>query len=355
MYAPLDEETVAIRDLVRDFAKRDVAPAAAGWDAADALPDAPVRALGELGILAVALSEDAGGSGLGPLELAVVCEELGAASGVLGHRVAGLAGSLALFAEVAPEHPVLASSAAGQTRLAGCRAHHLVGSGGGRWSGEVNPARRATTADRLLAIVRRSEGGEQLVLLDPTKGRVRRERRSAPLGLRGIDLGVLGFADARAESLGPVPLGAASRARALTRVGVAGVALGIARAAVAEGASYANARVQFGRPIADFQAISFKLADIATELDAARLLVHDAARAIESDADTAAAGARALLLAIGAAERAADEALQIHGGYGYTRDFPIERLWRDARALSALEGPPEALALEVSRAALGGA
>ncbi|TNF24347.1 MAG: acyl-CoA dehydrogenase, partial [Deltaproteobacteria bacterium] len=134
----------------------------------------------------------------------------------------------------------------------------------------------------------------------------------------------------------------------------AGVALGLGRAAVAEGASYAGTRTQFGRPIADFQAISFKLADIATEVDAARLLVHDAARALAADPDDVSVAARALLLANDAAKRAADEALQIHGGYGYTRDFPVERLWRDARALSALEGPPETLALEVAQAALGG-
>ncbi|PKN53842.1 MAG: acyl-CoA dehydrogenase, partial [Deltaproteobacteria bacterium HGW-Deltaproteobacteria-14] len=126
-------------------------------------------------------------------------------------------------------------------------------------------------------------------------------------------------------------------------------------AAVIEGATYATTRTQFGRPIADFQAISFKLADIATEVDAARLVVHDAAGALAATPERGEQAAGALLLAVTAAARAADEALQIHGGYGYTRDFPVERLWRDARALSALEGPPEALALAVARAALGGA
>ncbi|TNF29292.1 MAG: hypothetical protein EP329_16215, partial [Deltaproteobacteria bacterium] len=213
MYQQLDEDAVAIRDLVRDFARREVAPAAAGWDAAEAVPEEPMRALGELGILGVALAEEAGGTGLGPLELAVVCEELGAASGVLGHRVAGLAGTLRLFAEVAPANPVLAGAVAGTTPLVGGPAFGLVGTSGNRWSGEIAPAYRAMTSDRVLALVHGGAAGDQVVLFDlskaVSKGRVRREKRDGVLGLRGVDLGVLGLAEVRALALGAAPAGAA--------------------------------------------------------------------------------------------------------------------------------------------------
>ncbi|PKN57576.1 MAG: hypothetical protein CVU56_10360, partial [Deltaproteobacteria bacterium HGW-Deltaproteobacteria-14] len=229
MALALTEDAVAIRDLVRDFAKREVAPAAAGWDAADALPDAPVRALGDLGVLSLALAEDAGGAGLGPMELALVCEELGAASAVLGHYVATLAGRLAVFAAVAPVHPDLAAAAGGTLRLAAEAAPPLARGTDGRLAGRVDPMRLATTAERALFTL---SGGERLVLVDATAPGVTREGRGGPLGLRGADLGALRLAGVAAEELGALPAGAGVRAVALTRIGLAAVAVGIGRAAV---------------------------------------------------------------------------------------------------------------------------
>ena len=356
MYAPLSTDTLAVRDLARDFAKQDVGPAAAAWDADAALPARPVEALGALGVLGLAVPEAAGGAGLGALELVVVAEELAAKSGVLAHHVAVLAGQLALWSDAAPAHPDLARALAGSLRVGGGLqgAPALTLDASGRVHGVLDPVLGAQRAERALVNAIGADGVPRVVLCDPSAPGVTRTARSGELGLRGVDLGRWVFDGAAVEDLGPLRLRAAARASALERLALAGVALGLGRAALDDAARYAAERKQFGQAIAEFQAVSFKLADCATELDAARLLAHASAQAPSADADEdPELGAQlSLVLALKAAARATDEALQIHGGYGYTRDFPVERYWRDARALGALAGPVDALALDAGAALL---
>ena len=137
------------------------------------------------------------------------------------------------------------------------------------------------------------------------------------------------------------------------RIGIAAQAVGIAQAALDAGLAYAKERRQFGKPIAEYQAIQWKLADMATEIDAARLLVRQAALLKDADRDYTRQASQAKLFASELATRAAGHAIQIHGGYGYIRDFGVERLYRDAKATELYEGTSEIQRLVIARQLLG--
>jgi alkylation response protein AidB-like acyl-CoA dehydrogenase len=313
----LDEDHVMLRDMAREFAARGVSDDSAARDHDGRFDPALRAAAAELGLFGVCVPESQGGAGMDPLALSVALEEIASAD-------AGLAMVLATHARVCA---LLAER--GDERLPALAAGDQIGAwveGNGR--GVVG----AAVADVLVVV---TEAGPTLHAAGDLEITPRPDR----LGLRSG-----ACADVSLPGGAPVSSGAH---RALYDAAVAAVAVGVARAALDAGATYATERKQFGKPIATFQAIQWKIADSATDLEAARLLAWRAATA--GDAATA---AMARAFAAEAAVTVADHAVQTHGGYGYTREYPVERLLRDARAITVADGPPRALKQRVAEAQL---
>lgn len=319
----LGEEHRAIRDTVRDLATRAVAPGARERDERARPAAGLLRELAELGLLGVTIAEEHGGAGLDALALAVVVEELARADGALAATVAVHDGVVA--ASIAARGDA-ATAARWLPALA--TAEHV----GGLWLGD------APGAGRILG-----GGVATTVALGPTAGGEsvgvfeRPDTQPAParLGLRAATASCARLGDATDE------LSGLDLARG--RLALAALALGLGEAALAAAIEHARQREQFRRPIASFQAIQFMIADARTQLDASRALVTRAALSGRSDH-----AAAAKLLACRGAVGVCDRSLQIHGGYGYTRELPIERMLRDARTTQELLGGRDALRAEVA-------
>lgn len=307
----LSDDEVALRHLAREFAQRSLAPEAGHFDAAGAVPAALLKRLRGLGLTAVCAPEDAGGAGLSLRALAVVCEALGAASAsaatLIGHQAGPAVAALHALDEAGAK--VLAQAAEG-TPVA------WLGQGAETFDAVVGAAEA-----KALVGLQATDEGLAVVVFTPD------QVRCTPLNPTPLALRAAGLCQVKVEGK-PSILLAISQTQAAAildaaRVVDAAVALGVGTAALDEAVRYALDRKQFGQAIAEFQAVQWMLADSATELDAARLLLWGAA------AGDGPVGP-ALRLASEAALRTADRALQIHGGYGYTREYPVERLFRDA-------------------------
>lgn len=356
----LGEEERLLRETVRGLGQQTIGPHAGAWDEVRALPEALLGELGALGLLGLEVAEDEGGAGLGAVAASVLCEELAAVDGglaqlVVAHNHLGLAhvsqglqgpvraselaalvGGERLVAWALPEHVWMPEheGALGVT----ARPHKNGGNGPGAdaWvlDGSVAHVLGAGVAGRLV-IVADSDDGPTAWLCDPKAQGVTRE------SVRTLGARAAGTAHVRLEGV-VVPSthrlaepGSARRDVAALRprahLGMAAVACGLARGALTTATAYAQEREQFGKPIARYQAIQWKLADMGTTLDAAWLLTMQAAWRCDTGRPYATAAARARLYAATVATRACSEALQIHGGYGYTREYPVERALRDAR------------------------
>ncbi len=292
----LPEEHALLRQMVRDFVAAEVAPVAGAWE--DGLPDAATDAVAALGLLGVLVPEAQGGAGMDPLAYAIAVEELAAGDGGLALLVALHAGPCV-------------------TQLAGREVVSELASGArlGAWGDDLVPARA------------------ELVC-------------GATLGAAGAPVSTYGMRSARlAPKVPGEALPECPEAAQMAALGVAAVAVGLSRAATEHGARYALDRKQFGTPIAEFQASQWKIADAATAVSAARLLVHRAAAQPQTVS-------MALAFAADAARIATDAAIQLHGGYGYTREYPVERFWRDAKYCQVAVGGRRAHRLAVAGRAL---
>lgn len=356
-----------IRDAARDFARDRIAPAAARYDEAETFPSDAVCGLASLGFMGVCLPEEVGGSGLDFVSLAVAIEEIARASAglalivsvsntlvaqtILDHGSAehrgGVLGRLARGESIGAF--ALAEPSAGSDLLALATTARPDGQGwvleGAKWFvtngpaadvflvfGQTDPGRGESSLSCFL--VGRDAPGVSIGPIEKKLG-----LRSAPscaLGLSGCRVGPDALVGARGEGYG-----IATRALGRARIGVAAQAVGIAQASLDAGVRYARQRRQFGRPIGQFQAIQWKLADMKTEVDAARLLTYRAASLLDRGADASMAGAQAKLFATRTAVRAAIETVQIHGGSGYMKDYPVERYMRDAKVTEVDAGTSE--------------
>ena len=363
----LTETQQLIRETARDFARQEVAPGAAERDETHRFPAEIVRQLAALGFMGVAIPEELGGSGLDPLCYVLAMEEISRACAGTG-VIMSVNNSLVcdpLHAFGTPEQHERWLRPLARGELLGCFGLSEPGTG----SDAVN---LKTTAKQV-------DGG---YLLDGTKNFITnapeadlalifavtdREKRHkgvscflVPMKTPGVSLGShdkkVGIRCSHSspiileEVLLPVEAmlgrpGDGFRIAMTTldggRIGIASQALGIAGAALAAAASYAQERTAFGKPIAELQAIQFMLADMATELDAARLLTYRAAWLKGAGKRYGKEAAMAKLFASEAASRIASKAIQIHGGYGYVSDYPAERFWRDARITEIYEGTSE--------------
>ncbi|MTZ14727.1 acyl-CoA dehydrogenase [Pseudomonas sp. JL972] len=371
----LSEDQRMIRDMARDFARREIAPHAQAWEKAGWIDDALVAQMGELGLLGMVVPEQWGGSYIDYVAYALAVEEISAGDGATGalmsiHNSVGC-GPLLNYGSQAQKDEWLAELASGRAigcfaltePQAGSEAHNLRTRAelvDGHWvlNGSkqfCSNARRAKLA--IVFAVTDPELGKKglsafLVPTDTPGFAV--ERSEHKMGIRASDTCAVSLSDCRIPQenlLGERGKGLAIALSNLEggRIGIAAQALGIARAAFEAALLYARERVQFGKPIAEHQSIANMLADMQTQLNAARLLILHAARLKSAGLPCLSEASQAKLFASEMAEKVCSQAVQIHGGYGYLEDYPVERYYRDARITQIYEGSSEIQRLLIAR------
>jgi alkylation response protein AidB-like acyl-CoA dehydrogenase len=373
-------EQIQLRKAVREFAEAEIRPHVMEWDEAQTFPLETIRKLGELGYMGSIFPEELGGAGLGYVEYSIIIEELSRVDGSVGIIVAAhtslcsnhifKAGSQDQKKRYLPKlatgewigcwsltEPEAGSDAAG-TRTKATRD-------GECWI--MNGAKTFTTnahyADVCVAMAVTDRGAAQhgisaFILEKGTPG-FRAGKKENKLGLRASATGEVIFNDCRlAESqlLGRRGEGFVDSLRVLDggRISIAALSIGMAQGAYDAALTHAKVRKQFGRPISEFQAIQHKLVDMATELDAARLLNYRAATKLDRGERVTRESAMAKLFASEAAVRIANEAVQIHGGYGFIKDYPVEKFYRDVKLCTIGEGTSEIQRLVIARQLLKG-
>jgi butyryl-CoA dehydrogenase len=364
----LTEEQRMIRDTARDFAAREIAPKASEIDKGSRWPEEIVKRLAELGFLGMAIPEEYGGGGLDTLSYAIAMEEISAAcasSGVIMSVNNSLfCDPLYKFGSDAQKKEILAPVARGEKLgcfgltepMSGSDAQTMITTAekdGDSWviNGAKNWITNGPHADYILlfAVTEKAPSGKvkhtAFVIPAGTPG-FTKNARDHKLGIHGAHSCTVFFENCRVPASAVVGnVGEGFKVAMATldggRIGIASQALGIARAALEAATAYSKDRKSFGVPISQHQAIQFMLADMATELDAARLLTWRAATMKDQGVRHSSESAQAKLYASEAATRIAHKALQIHGGYGYSTEFPAERHYRDARITEIYEGTSE--------------
>jgi alkylation response protein AidB-like acyl-CoA dehydrogenase len=368
-FAELTDDQREIRDLTRRFADERIAPHAAEWDRTHTFPRELFAELGELGLMGVCIPEEHGGAGADFLSYALVLEELSRADAGVGVTVAvhTSAGTLPLLEHATPEQveALVPPLAAGEELAAFALTEAGSGSDAsamrtrahdGRISGAKQWITNGSHASTFLVFAKEDDRISGFVVRAGAEGfAVTREEEK--LGLNSSSTADIAFEDTPAEHLGEPGGGMRVALRTLDggRIGIAAQAVGIAQAALDMATNYAKERTAFGGPIARLGVIQAKLADMQTEVEAARALTWRAARLKQAGKPHGVEGAQAKLFASGVARRQTGEAIQILGGYGYTKDFPAERYYRDAKVTEIYEGTSEIQRLVIARALLGDA
>jgi alkylation response protein AidB-like acyl-CoA dehydrogenase len=365
----LTDEQRAIRDLARRFADERIAPHAAAWDREHRFPRELFAELGGLGLMGVCVPESLGGAGADFLSYVLVIEEIARADAGAGLTLAvhTSAGTLPILAYGTPEQQarLVPPLAAGEELAAFALTEAGAGSDAaairtaardGRISGTKQWVTNGSFASTFVVFARAEEGVTAHVVRGDAPG-LRVAREAEKMGLNSSSTADVVFEDTPAEVLGEPGLGMRVALSTLDtgRIGIAAQAVGIAQAALDLAAGYAAERQAFGVPIARFQAVQHKLADMQTEIEAARALVWRAARLREAGRPHAIEGAQAKLFASAVARRQTGEAIQVLGGYGYMKEFPAERYYRDAKVTEIYEGTSEIQRLVIARALLGDA
>lgn len=375
----LSETQRAIQGVVRDFARREIIPKAAGYDQREEFPWEIIRGAASLGLLGILVPEGYGGAGMDYVSYVAILEELGRADGSVALTVEAhnslAVNHILLFGSEEQRRRYLPALARGEMLSAWALTEPGSGS---------DAAAMRTTAVRqddayVLTgtknfITSGSVAGVYVILAlsDPARGShgisafiLERGasgfsvgRREKKLGVRASDTAQLILDHVRlpAESLlGEIHHGFLDALQVLDggRIGIAALAVGLARAALEESIAYSKQRVQFGQPISAFQAIQFKLADMATAIDAARLLTYRAAVLADQGKPFTKEASMAKVYSAEAAVAAATQAIQIHGGYGYTVEYPVERYLRDAKLCEIGEGTSEIQRLIIAREIVG--
>ncbi|MEV8535051.1 acyl-CoA dehydrogenase family protein [Streptomyces sp. NPDC051211] len=380
MNLELSEEQTAVRRLAREFTEREIAPYAAEWDRAESVDRALVKKLGEVGFLGLTVPEEYGGSGGDHLSYVLVTEELGrgdsAVRGIVSVSLGLVAKTIAAWGSEEQKREWLPRLCAGHAL--GCFGLTEPGTGSDAGSLTTRAARTGATyvlnggktfitngtwADVVLLFARTDpdepghRGVSAFLVPADTPGLTRREIHGK-LGLRGQATAELVLEDVEVPAsalLGPEGKGfsVAMSALAKGRMSVAAGCVGLAQAALDAAVAYAGQREQFGKPIARHQLVQELIADISVDVDAARLLTWRVADLIDRGRPFATESATAKLFASEAAVRAASNALQVHGGYGYIDEYPAGKLLRDARVMTLYEGTSQIQKLLIGRARTG--
>jgi alkylation response protein AidB-like acyl-CoA dehydrogenase len=372
LFTPEQEQ---LRREVREFAQREIAPHVARWDEAQEFPAEVIRHLGELGYMGVIFPEDLGGAGLGYLEYALIIEELSRVDGSVGLILAAHTSLCAnhIYKMGTPQQqreylpklasgewlgcwsltePEAGSDAAGTRTTARLEGDCWVLNGSKTFT---TNAQRADVCVAM-AVTERAMGHHGISAFLVPKGTpgFRVGRKENKLGMRASDTGEVLFTDCRLPAtslLGQRGQGFIDSLQILDggRVSIAALAIGMAQGAYDAALRYSKQRRQFGRPISEFQAIQHKLADMATEIEAARLLTYRAGWMLDQGLRNTKESSMAKLFASEVAVRVAGEAVQIHGGYGFIKDYPVEKFYRDVKLCTIGEGTSEIQRLIIAR------
>jgi butyryl-CoA dehydrogenase len=376
----LDDDHRAVQDAVRGYVQDRIAPNAARWDRESRFPKDELQGLAALGCYGVAVPAELDGAGLDYLALAVILEEIaagdGATSTIVSVNNCPVCSILMAYANDAQKERWLKPLARGEMLGAFCLTEPHVGS---EASGLRTTAVRdgdAYVLDGVKQFVTSGKNGDVAIVMARTD-----KAAGKDMGKRGISAFVVptstpGYVVARLEDkvgqhasdtaqivfegcrvpadnlLGEEGQGLKIALSGLEggRIGIGAQSIGMARAAFDAALAYAKERVAFGKPIFEHQAVQFRLAEMATRIEAARQLVHHAACLKDAGLPCLKEAAMGKLMASEMAERVCSEAIQIHGGYGYVSDFPVERIWRDVRVCQIYEGTSDVQKILIARA-----
>ncbi|MBR45856.1 MAG: acyl-CoA dehydrogenase [Rhodospirillaceae bacterium] len=372
----LSQEQVMIRDMARDFAANELAPHAAEWDRNGGFPDDMYTRLGSLGLMGMMIPEEYGGAGVDHVSYALAMEEiavgdLGTSTGMSVNNSLVCSGLLGFGSEDQKEC-FLKPLASGEKLGAFCLTEPHTGSDASALrtravlegnSYVVNGIKQFITSGSkadyaLVFAVTDPDAGKKglscFIVPTDTPGYTVASHEEK-LGQRAHDTCQIVFEDMRLTP--DLMLGDSGEGYRVAlsnleggRIGIASQALGAARAAYETALAYAKERTTFGKPIIEHQAVAFRLADMATEIQAARLLIHQAAKLRDAGVPCIKEASMAKLYASEMAERVCSDAIQTFGGYGYLNDFPVERYWRDMRVCKIYEGTSDVQRIVISRA-----
>ncbi|MFM7532522.1 MAG: acyl-CoA dehydrogenase family protein [Rubrivivax sp.] len=372
----LSEDHRAVQEAVRAYVQAEVAPHAAAWDKTHAFPKAALRGLADLGCYGVAVPERWGGAGLDYLALALILEEIaagdGATSTVVSVNNCPVCSILMAYGNEEQKERFLLPLARGDMLGAFCLTEPHVGSEAG---GLRTTARREGghyVLDGVKQFITSGKNGDVAIVMAVTDKAAGKKGISAflvptstpgytvarvedKMGQHASDTAQIVFEGCRvpvANRLGEEGMGLKIALSGLEGgcIGIASQALGMARAAFEAALAYSKTRTSFGQPIFEHQAVQFKLADMATQLEAARQLIWHAASLKDAGRPCLKEAAMAKLYASEIAERVCSDAIQVHGGYGYVSDFPVERIYRDVRVCQIYEGTSEVQKILIGRA-----
>lgn len=369
------DEQIMIRDTVRDYAEKVIKPRVMEFDENQIFPYDIMRELGDMGFMGILIPQEYGGSGLGYIEYALVIEELAKIDPSIALSVAAHNGlctnHIYLFGNEEQKQKYLPDLASGKKIGAWGLTEPASGSDaaalktvatkeGNKYL--LNGSKTFTThgtvgkTSVMMAITDKSKGtkGISAFIVDPESPGFIKGKKENKLGMRASDTTQLTFENCEVPEgnlLGVEGEGFKQAMKVLEggRISIAALSVGLAQGCLNESIKYSNERHQFGKSINQFQGIQFKLADMATNIEAARLLTFKAASRKDKGQSIAKEAAKAKLFASEIAERASSEAVQIFGGYGFIKDFPVEKFYRDVKLLTIGEGTSEVQRIVIAR------
>lgn len=370
-----NETQLLIAQSIRDFAEQNIRPHIMEWDEAQIFPFPLFKKLGEMGFMGILVPQELGGSGLGYHEYITIVEELSKVDPSIGLSVAAhnslCTNHILAFGNEEQKKKWIPKLASGEHIGAWGLTEHNTGSDAGGMSttavrdgndwiinGAKNFITHAISGQIAVVVVRTGEKGDSkgMTAFVVEKGMpgFSSGKKENKLGMRASETAELIFDNCRipdANRLGEVGQGFIQAMKVLDggRISIGALALGIAKGAYEASLKYSKERHQFGKPISDFQGVSFKLADMATEIEAAELLLHKAAFLKENNRPVTTLGAMGKMYASEMCVKVATDAIQIHGGYGYTKDYPVEKFYRDAKLCTIGEGTTEIQKVVISR------
>jgi alkylation response protein AidB-like acyl-CoA dehydrogenase len=363
----LNDEQLQIKNSIREFAESEVLPHVMEWDETQHFPIELRPQLAELGLMGIIIPEQYGGSGMGYVEYATIIEELGRVDGSVGLSVAAhnslCSNHIYKFGTEDQKQKYLVPLAKGESfgawgltesqagsDASGTRTTAVKVDGGWKVNGSKNFITHAISCNTLVAVAvtDKSLGNKGITsfIFDKSMEGFRPDKKENKLGMRASETASVVFEDcfvSDANLLGNIGEGFKQAMQILDggRISIAALSVGIAQGAFEAAIRYSKERAQFGKSINSFQAIQFKLADMAIQIEAARLLTYQAAAMMDAGKKVTRESAIAKVYASEVAVRVAEESIQIHGGYGYTKDYPAEKYWRDAKLCTIGEGTSE--------------
>lgn len=371
----LNEEQEQIKFSVREFAESEILPNVMEWDEAQHFPAELRPKLAELGLLGIIFPEKYGGAGMGYVEYATIIEEIARVCGSVGLSVAAhnslCSNHIYTFGSEEQKQKYLVPLANGESfgawglteadagsDASGTRTTAVQQNGNYVVNGSKNFITHAIACHTCVAVAvtdkEKGNKGISAFIFDKSMAGFRSDHKENKLGMRASETASVVFEDCKVPAenlLGVEGEGFLQAMKILDggRISIAALSVGIAQGAYEAAVKYAKERQQFGKPISEFQAIKFKLADMATQIEAARLLTQQAAFLKDNDKSVTKQSAMAKLFASEVAVRVSEESVQIHGGYGYTKDYPAEKYWRDSKLCTIGEGTSEIQRLVIAK------